>query len=197
MTVNITVVLQSLIRRNILTVKAFNQRLANFKFGPGDSADKFPPLPLDFLSKDKSISGKAVEKWCMLLCLIVGHIVLEDDKFWRLHLLCKEICEIILAPAIDPAWLPHWELTITHHHKWLAEIAPSSFTPKVHFVTHYPRLILAFGPLRHLWVIRFEAAHQHFKQIARRVKNLIIMAIQMFHFVFNHPFLSFFLNHLL
>ena len=117
MTVNITVVLQYLIRRKILPVKAFNQRLANFKFGPGDSADKFSPLPLDFLSKNKSISGKAVEKWCMfrLLCLIVVDVVIEDDKFWRLHLLCKEICEIILAPAIDPAWLPQLELTITVH----------------------------------------------------------------------------------
>ena len=172
MTVNITVVLHSFIRRKIITVKTFNQRLANFKFGQADSVDRFSPLPLDFLSKNKSISGKAVEKWCMfrLLCLIIGDIV-PDDKFWQLHLLCKEICEIILAPAIDPTWLPHLELTISHHHKLLAEIAPLSFTPKVHFVTHYPRLILSFGPLRHLWVMRFEAAHQYFKQIARRVKN--------------------------
>jgi hypothetical protein len=173
MTVNIGVVLKSMIRRKVITVKAFNIRLANFKFGAADSVDKFSPLPLDFVSKNKSVSGKAVEKWCMfrLLSLIVGDIVPEGDKFWKLHLLCREICEIVLAPVVDPAWLPHLELIILHHHKLFAEIAPSSFTPKVHFITHYPRLILAYGPLRHLWVMRFEAAHQYFKQLSRRVKN--------------------------
>lgn len=33
--------------------------------------------------------------------------------------------------------------------------------------------MLQFGPLRHLWSMRFEANHQYFKQMARRVKNTL------------------------
>jgi hypothetical protein len=104
-----------------------------------------------------------------LLPLLVADLVPQGADYWRLHLLCRQLCEIVMAP-IDPDWLPYLEV-IAHHHRLLAEIAPKSFTPKVHFVTHYPRLILAYGPLRHTWVMRFEAMHQYFKEMARTVKN--------------------------
>ena len=173
MAVNIGVVLKSLVRRKIMTLKAFNERLARFRFGSMDVANKFGPLPLDFVAKNKSVSGKAVEKWTMfrLLALLVGDVIALDDEFWEMHLLCREICEIILAPVVDPAWLPYLQVLISKHHKLLASIAPHAFIPKIHFITHYPRLMIEFGPLRHFWVMRFEAAHQYLKRIAQRVRN--------------------------
>jgi len=173
MAVNIGVVLKSLVRRKIMTLKAFNERLARFRFGSMDVANKFGPLPLDFVAKNKSVSGKAVEKWTMfrLLALLVGDVIALDDEFWELHLLCREICEIILAPVVDPAWLPYLQVLISKHHKLLASIAPHAFIPKIHFITHYPRLMIEYGPLRHFWVMRFEAAHQYLKRIAQRVRN--------------------------
>ena len=173
MAVNVGVVVKSLVRRKLITVKSFNERLARFQFGSMDVANKFGPLPLDFVAKNKSLSGKAVEKWTMfrLLALLVGDVVTPDDEFWELHLLCKEICEIILAPVVDPAWLPYLQVLISRHHKLLASIAPHAFIPKIHFITHYPRLMMEYGPLRHFWVMRFEAAHQYLKRIVQRVRN--------------------------
>lgn len=101
----------------------------------------------------------------------MADVVPIDDEFWALYTLCREICEIVMAPVINPDWLPYLELLISQHHKLLAKLSPRSFTPKVHFVIHYPRLILEYGPLRHLWVMRFEAVHQYFKQVARRVRS--------------------------
>ena len=172
MVVNVSIVLKHLARKKIMTMKSFNERLAHFQFGPADSHDRFGPLPLDFVSKNKAISGKAVEKWCFfrLLAVLIGELV-SEDYIWKFHILCMELCEIILMPQIDPVWLPYLELLISQHHKLLEEIAPGSFTRKIHFVTHYPRLILEYGLLHHLWVMRFEAAHQYFKQIAHRVQN--------------------------
>jgi hypothetical protein len=148
--INVAIVLKHLIRKKMLTVKGFNDRLSKFKFGKADALDKFGPLPLDFVTKDKSVCGKAVENWTMfrLLSLVVGDVVPFDDEFWHMHLLCREICEMILAPVVDSSWLPHLDTIISHHHKLLAKISPSSFTPKIHFVTHYPRLIMEYGPLR-------------------------------------------------
>lgn len=172
MVVVLKVVLRHIFKQKWLHIRSFNERLAAFKFGSSD-ADKFGPLPPDFLSKNKSLSGKAVEKWTFfrLLPFLVADVVPVDDEFWHLYTLCRELCEIVLAPVIDPGWLPYLELIISQHHKLLSKLSPQSFTPKVHFVTHYPRLILEYGPLRNLWVMRFEAVHQYFKQIARRVKN--------------------------
>lgn len=173
MAVNVGVVAKSLVRRRLMTLKDFNDRLSRFTFGSMDAANKFGPLPLDFVIKNKSLIGKAVEKWTMfrLLALLVGDVITPGDEFWELHLLCREMCEIISAPVVDPAWLPYLQMLISRHHKLLARLAPHAFMPKVHFITHYPRLMMEYGPLRHFWVMRFEAAHQYFKQIARRVQD--------------------------
>lgn len=52
------------------------------------------------------------------------------------------------------------------------DIFPDSpIKPKHHFLLHYPDLILKFGPLIHLWTMRFESKHTYFKQCARKLHN--------------------------
>jgi hypothetical protein len=46
-----------------------------------------------------------------------------------------------------------------------------SFIPKQHFMVHYARQIKEFGPMKHLWVMRFESKHGYFKQTLRAVHN--------------------------
>ena len=175
MAVIVAVVIKSYVRKGAISVKILNSRIANFPFGCSDNSDKFVPFPLDFVAKDKALSGKAVEKWCLfrLLPLLIGDVVDEKDKAWQLYLLAREICEILLAPVVDPAWLPYLELLIAHHHALLRDVAPKAFIPKMHFIVHYPRLLLTFGPLRHLWTMRFEAVHQYFKQLAKKTKSFV------------------------
>lgn len=38
-------------------------------------------------------------------------------------------------------------------------------------VSHYPELIIRFGPLIRLWTLRFESKHTYFKQCARKLHN--------------------------
>lgn len=40
--------------------------------------------------------------------------------------------------------------------------------PKHHFVKHYPQLIQAFGPLVHLWTMRFKAKHHFCQKLVRQ-----------------------------
>lgn len=43
--------------------------------------------------------------------------------------------------------------------------------PKHHYITHYADLILKFGPLRHLWTLRYESKHRYFKSIVKHLQN--------------------------
>lgn len=43
--------------------------------------------------------------------------------------------------------------------------------PKHHFLTHYPDLIVKFGPLIKVWTLRFESKHQYFKKTIRHILN--------------------------
>ena len=175
MSVIISVVIKHYVRTGAISIKALNNRISNFQFGISDKCDKFGLFPLDFVSRDRAVSGKAVEKWCLfrLLPLLIGDVVGAEDKIWQLYILGREICEIVLAPILDPAWLPYLELLISHHHTLLKDVAPKAFIPKMHFIVHYPRLLLTFGPLRHLWTMRFEAVHQYFKQLVKKTKSFV------------------------
>ena len=175
MSVIVAVVVKSYVRSSAISLKALNYRISNFQFGISDKCDKFLPFPLDFVSKDKAVSGKAVEKWCLfrLLPLLLGDVVDDTHKVWQLYILAREICEIVMAPVVDPAWLPYLELIIAHHHALLKDVAPKAFIPKMHFIVHYPRLLLTFGPLRHLWTMRFEAVNQYFKQLVKKTKSFV------------------------
>ena len=175
MAVIIAVVVKYYVRSGAISLKVLNYRISNFCFGISDKCDKFGPFPLDFVSKDRATSGKAVEKWCLfrLLPLLIGDVVDDQDKVWQVYILAREITDIVMAPVVDPAWLPYLELIIAHHHTLLRDVAPKAFIPKMHFIVHYPRLMLLYGPLRHLWTMRFEAVHQYFKQLIKKTKNFV------------------------
>ena len=42
---------------------------------------------------------------------------------------------------------------------------------KHHYLLHYVELIIHFGPLIHLWILRFESKHTFFRRCARRLHN--------------------------
>lgn len=44
-------------------------------------------------------------------------------------------------------------------------------TPKLHYLLHYSKYIIKFGPPCRYWGMRFEAKHSYFKGIASKVKN--------------------------
>jgi len=94
-----------------------------------------------------------------------------ESEYWQLHLICRDICRIVFAPVIRKEWLIDLHQSITEHHALLIHIDHSLFTPKLHFLIHYPRLISVFAPVKHMWCMRFESCHQYFKKLARISKN--------------------------
>ncbi|XP_070529822.1 uncharacterized protein [Cardiocondyla obscurior] len=45
--------------------------------------------------------------------------------------------------------------------------------PKHHYLSHYSKLTLEFGPLMKIWTMRFESKHQFFKRTIRNFHNFI------------------------
>jgi len=43
--------------------------------------------------------------------------------------------------------------------------------PKHHYLIHYASLTRKFGPLMHLWTMRFESKHSYFKRCIRYSQN--------------------------
>lgn len=76
-----------------------------------------------------------------------------------------------MAPVVKKEWLPTLDLLVSEILSCTVEEFGDVLTPKCHYLIHYSRLLLCYGPLRSLWCLRFEGKHQYFKQVASACKN--------------------------
>lgn len=92
--------------------------------------------------------------------------LLQDFKEWELILILRKIVKI------SQAQLGILKDLIDNYIELRTILFPNEpLKPKHHYVTHYPYLIRKFGPLRHLWTMRFESKHKYFKEIIRHSPN--------------------------
>lgn len=76
----------------------------------------------------------------------------------------------VFAPVVRKEWLLELQQYISEHHT-LLEVDGEASIPKLHFLVHYPRLMEVYGPLKHIWCMRFESCHQHYKRTAKICNN--------------------------
>lgn len=130
---------------------------------------KNKPVPLsEKVLKNSGIVGSASQKWCLfrILPFLVAHRIPEDSSYWRVYLLCREIADIVMAPAVKKESLPLLDQLVSEFLLSMTEQFGSVVTPKCHYLIHYSRLMLSYGPLHSLWCMRFEGKHQYFKHVA-------------------------------
>ena len=155
------------------TLKQLNRRIENFKYSPADRTDK----PCTISTKNTKLPGGACQIWNFLRLfplLIEDKIVSTEDDTWILLLLLSEIVEIICSPTIHKAILPYLETLIFNYLSERQSLFPGvKLRPKHHFTSHYPQLILEFGPLIKVWTMRYESKHRFFKRVVRYSLNFI------------------------
>lgn len=79
---------------------------------------------------------------------------------------------LICAPAISTGQIAYLRVLIDEYLHFRKQAFPDKpLKPKHHYVSHYPELIIHFGPLIRLWTLRFESKHTYFKQCARKLHN--------------------------
>jgi hypothetical protein len=151
--------IQELIAIQFLKLTELNDCIKTFPYSPSDKKCRPIPIAANFL-KDGALVGTASEKWCLfrLFPFIISSSVglpPQQNKHWMVYLQLREIIEIVLAPTVCKSWLGYLRMLIRDFLESFSKFG-SNFTPKVHFMLHYPRLIGLFGSLRALWCMRFE-----------------------------------------
>ena len=166
-------IINKLISSGYFTLKQLNSKIEAFNYGVNDSANKPYALPLNYT---KGLKLNASRMWCFLrlLPLFVGDKVPEEEPVWCLLLMLKEIVDIILSPVITMTYISYLSDLINDHHNLLKYLFPDTpVKPKHHYLVHYPKLIIEFGPLISSWSMRYESKHLYFKRLAQSIKNSI------------------------
>lgn len=157
-----------------ITISELNDELKNVNIGKNDRRNKPVPLTEKLLGHSK-IVGSASQKWCLfrLLPFLMAQHIPSDSPYWHVFLLCSEIVDIVMATKVRKDELAHLKLLIQEFLDKTTEVFGNVLTPKCHYLIHYPRLILMYGPLRPLWCMRYESKHQYFKNIASKCRNFV------------------------
>lgn len=138
--------------------------------------------------RQQTLSGNAVQNWCFLrlLPLLIGYHIRDpcQNATWRLVLQLREIVELICEPAITlkvyilqkvyitTDQVAYLKTMIGEYVYFQTQLFPNEpLKPKHHYLLHYPEMITHFGPLIHLWTLRFESKHTFFQRCARKLHN--------------------------
>lgn len=97
-----------------------------------------------------------------LLPLLIGSKVPERDTFWEVLMDLKDVVQLTMSHSDET--IQYMACKILDHRQLFQEVFPNvRFRPKHHYIEHYPHLIKCFGPLVHLWTMRFEGKQKVFK----------------------------------
>lgn len=156
-----------------------NKAIAKFPFSTEDKRDK----PVEIRADHKRIKGGAWQVFVLLrlLPLIVSdYIKDESDEVWKNLLQLVEIVEIVMAPAIHESYLSYLQSCISEYLTLRKLNFPAvRLRPKHHYLSHYPELIKAYGPLTRVFTLRFESKHTFFKGVVRRCRQFINLLLQL------------------
>lgn len=78
----------------------------------------------------------------------------------------RQIIDIILAKKLSKKSISRLKILIQEHHELFISLTGLTLTPKMHILTHYPRIIEQSGPTSHLSTIRNEAKNRDLTQAA-------------------------------
>ena len=153
---------------NYFTIDEFNCILNEFPFMGTDKADK--PCPI---YRDGSVKQTICKMWLLFrtLPLLIGDKVPEGDQTWQMYLQLRGIVEYLTARKLKRGHIEVVRDLIQDYMDVRLEIWPDvPLKPKDHYMKHYADQIVKFGPLVHLWTLRFENKHQQFLQILKPIR---------------------------
>lgn len=157
-----------------ISLDDLNKRIASFDYGYSEVDKRPPTLKASHLVPGAGIKLSAVEMWTLayVLPFVVHDLVEYDCPFFRNYLTLLEITCIIFGYEISLGMIDVLADLITEYLNGFTEqYGADTLIPKQHFLIHYPRLILYFGPLCTYMSLRPEANHQVFKRITQGMRN--------------------------
>ncbi|XP_077520203.1 uncharacterized protein LOC144130045 isoform X2 [Amblyomma americanum] len=167
-------IISALIEERFFSLSDLNKSISEWLYDPHDICNKPEAIAKPYLQGKAVLKASATQVFCLFryLTFFVGDNVPSDNAVWQLYLLLREIVDIIMSHKIPVSHIAYLQRKIHFFCFDFKVLFPSASLPcKVHYLIHYPSYIEKFGPLSLLWAMRFEAKHQYFKDIARKIRN--------------------------
>jgi hypothetical protein len=150
-----------------------NSRIQQFPYEGQDARSKPCELPVSGVR----LGGQAAQNWSLLRLfgmIVYGLVKDVNDPVWSLYLNLCDLVALVCAPRIEMGQLSLMKTLIEDYLECRLRLFPEKgLRPKHHYLIHYPILCLQFGPLIHMWTMRFESKHSYFKRAIRNLHNFV------------------------
>jgi len=101
---------------------------------------------------------------CHILPLLLGPHVPAGNPYWTNWLRLLRIVILCTSTYSSVETADLLQVIIAEYlHEFQRLYPQASFTPKMHYLIHLPDQMIRYGPLRHLWCMRFEGKNGFFK----------------------------------
>ncbi|XP_077531644.1 uncharacterized protein LOC144144139 [Haemaphysalis longicornis] len=167
-------IIGSLISQGFFSLKDLNRSILDWNYDQCDAKNRPEAITPEFLHGNAKMKQSASQVFCLFhhLSFFVGDSIPSENKTWHLYLLLRKICDILLCHNIPVTQIAYLQRKITFFLQDFHSLFPNvSYLCKMHYLIHYASCIQKFGPLVDLWAMRFEAKHQYFKDLSRKIRN--------------------------
>lgn len=152
------------------TLDWLNQCISNFDFDYAEAKDKPSELKEDFIKDTSSTSlhQSASQLWLLatILPLILRpHVVVTEER-WANYIDLLEICRMLFTTEF-PRWMVVYLKDCIDNYLtvFIKLYGSRSVIPKLHFLIHFPRMLLLLGSLVIYMCMRCESNHKYYKRI--------------------------------
>ena len=157
----------------LFTLQELNQRIQQFTYDAVDSSNRPRNISRELSKKVKGdtvrnkikLKQSAAEMLCLCryLSMIIGDLVPEQNKYWKLYLILLKILYITTAPRFVLADIVELRLLVSKHNEMYLRFF-GLLKPKMHFMIHMPEIMLHNGPLVHFWCMVNERKNKEVKE---------------------------------
>lgn len=163
--------IRTFLEKGYFSLSELNARLKNFNYG-SDNLNKPPPIKMEKLYSKQDLKMSAAEMLILVryFGLIIGDKIPVGDNHYELYIYLAELNDIFFSQNITK----DDSIILKEKIQFLLEAYKKyygSLKPKMHFLTHYPKLLLKNGPFVNFWGARFESSHKSVKSTVTSTSN--------------------------
>ncbi|XP_051165298.1 uncharacterized protein LOC127284058 [Leptopilina boulardi] len=163
-------IIEGLISTKEISLEVINNRIESFPLNEVEKSNR--PRPIFYSVGKKGgqkikIRQSASEMMCLIryFGLMVGNLVFEKNTYWKLYLVLRKMVGIMTSPTLDRGQIQNLTELIKQHNKQYLRLF-GKLKPKMHFLLHYPGIMLLLGPVVHFSAMKFERKNKELKEFA-------------------------------
>ena len=155
--------------KKYFTLYELNTRIASFDFG---SENKPQDIQTVHGKNELHIKISAAEMYSLIrfLDVIIGDKIPRSDNHCNLYKYSRQIFDILMSTKVVRGDASILRSLITKLLEKYIELY-DELKPKLHFLVHYPKILILLGPIVKFWCMRFESFHQLIKRNANSSNN--------------------------